>query len=54
LPDADPRPSDVDLIFAHARAPCILIVAFANEEVVPQLVSMKTEVLPPADAFANA
>jgi hypothetical protein len=54
LPNADPRPSDVDLIFAHARAPCTLIVAFANEEAVRQLVLMTTEALPPGDAFADA
>jgi hypothetical protein len=31
-----------------------LIVAFANEPVVPALVSMTTEALPPPDAFTDA
>ena len=44
----------MDLIFADARPPFTLIVAFANEEAVPALVSITTEALPPADAFADA
>lgn len=52
--DTDPRPSEVEWIFAEACPPFTLIVAFANELAVPALVSMTTEALPPADAFADA
>lgn len=52
--DTDPRPSEVEWIFAKACPPFTLIVAFANELAVPALVSMTTEALPPADAFADA
>ena len=44
----------MDLIFADARPPFTLIVAFANEEAVPALVSITTEALPPVDTFADA
>jgi len=41
-------------MFADARLPCTLIVAFANEPAVPALVSMTTEALPLVDAFTEA
>jgi hypothetical protein len=44
----------VDSIFAKARPPYTLTVAFAYEQAVPTLVSITTEALPSADALADA
>jgi len=44
----------LDSTFAEARPPCTLTVAFSYEEVVPALVSITTNALPRADAFAYA
>jgi len=41
-------------MFADARPPCTLIVAFANEPAVPAFVSMTIEALPLAEALADA
>ena len=49
-----PDTSELDSIFAEARAPCTLTVAFAYEEAVSALVSITTDALPRADAFAYA